>query len=167
MLAKEIGSYSGPWVDAEPVANPTTEQSASSANRMAEDTAQMTRTASRIMVSFATSAAAPGAIVVVDSTSVWGDGIAFQPIIEKSATGTYVIEYATEYEDALVGTEGNEAVEETEQVVFRFSWGSAKGATFGHVQGSEANNIITAYVFDAAGNLSDLGGGVTVQVFAR
>lgn len=168
MYSKTVSSYSGPWIDREAVANPTDEQSASSMNRLIEDAAQMTRTSTKIMVRFATSStAAPVAIAVDDSTSQWGEGVSFAPTISKTATGTYTITYATEYEDALVGTEGNEAVEETEQVSFRFVWGSAIGSTFGTVQGNGVNNVITAYVFDASGALSDLGGSVDVQVFAR
>lgn len=171
MLAKTIGNYSGPWVDEEAIANPTSQQSANSMNRVGEDCAQMTRTSTKVMVRFATSATAgPIAIDVVDSTSQWGEGVSYVPTIEKTATGTYEITYATEYDDALVGTDGNEAVEETEQVVFRFSWGSAMHATgpvLGHVRCTSVDNVITAYVFNAGGTLSDLAGGADVQVFAR
>jgi hypothetical protein len=168
VLAKESSSYGAPFLDDAPVANPTTEQSAALYNRHAEDSAQMTRTATGIKVKFeTTTTAGPISVSVVDSTSVWGEGIAFQPTISKTATGTYVITYATEYDDALVGTEGNEGVAETEQVSFRFGHGGCLGSTFGHVQPSFSNNVITTYVFDAAGALSDLGGGVVCQVFAR
>lgn len=171
MLAKTLGSYSGPWEDEEAVANPTTQQSSSSMNRVAEDAAQMTRTSTKVMVRFQTSATAgPIPIDVVDSTSQWGEGISYVPTIEKTATGTYTITYAVEYDDALVGTEGNEAVEETEQVAFRFSWGSAMHATgpvLGHVRCTSVDNVITAYVFNAGGTLSDLSGGADIQVFAR
>lgn len=171
MLSKTLDSYSGPWIDREAVANPTTEQSASSMNRLIEDVAQMTRTSPKIMVKFKTTAtAAPVAVSVDDSTSQWGEGVSFVPTISKTATGTYTITYATEYEDALVGTEGNEAVEETEQVSFRFIWGDAfkaSGPTMGSVRGSSVNNVVTAYVFDATGALSDIGGDAVVQVFAR
>ena len=167
MLAKTIGNYSGPWVDEEAIANPTSQQSANSMNRVGEDVAQMTRTSPKIMVKWNTSAGANGAQLVIDSTSQWGEGVSYQPAIAKTGTGSYTITYATEYDDALVGTEGNEAVEETEQVSFRFSWGNAIGPTFGHIQCIHVNNVITAYVFDATGTLSDLGGGILVQVFAR
>lgn len=168
MLSKTIESYGGSFVDAQAVGNPTTEQSAPYYNRHAEDCAQMSRTSTKVMVSFATTTTAgPVAVTVIDASSQWGEGVSYKPTIEKTATGTYVITYATEYDDALVGTTGNEAVEETEQVAFRFGWGSCMGSTFGHVQPSFADNVITAYVFDATGALSDLGGGVTAEVFAR
>lgn len=171
MLTKTLQDYGSPFVDAEATANPTTELAASQFNRLSEDSAQMTRTSTKIMVKFATSAGGAGAIPVVDSTSQWGEGISFTPTAVKTSTnGVYLITYAVEYDDALVGTTGNEAVEETEQVSFRFIWGSALHATgpvLGHVRGTSVDNVITVYVFDATGALSDLGGGATVQVFAR
>lgn len=171
MLSKESADYGAPFVDAEATANPATQQSASLYNRHAEDSAQMSRTSTKIMVKFKTSSsAAPVSISPDDSTSQWGDGALYAPTISKTATGTYTITYAIEYDDALVGTEGNEAVEETEQVSFRFIWGDAfksSGPTMGSVRGTSVDNVITAYVFDASGSLSDLGGNAVVQVFAR
>lgn len=171
MLSKDISTYSGPWQDKEAVSNPTTDQGASSMNRIAEDAAQMTRTSTKIMVKFLTSATvAPVSIAVSDSCSQWGEGASYAPTILKTATGTYTITYATEYADALVGATGNEAVEETEQVAFRFIWGDAfltSGPTMGSVRCSSVDNVITAYVFNVAGALSDLTGGAVVQVFAR
>lgn len=167
MNSKTIDNYAGPWVDASAIANPTTQQSAASANRMAEDTAQMTRTSNKVWVKFSTSSGANGSRPVLDSTSQWGEGNAYAPAIAKTGTGTYTITYATEYDDALVGTEGNEAVEETEAVAFRFHGWNIEGSTFGHVNVSSVDNVITCYVFDAAGTLSDLGGGVVVSIFAR
>jgi hypothetical protein len=171
MLSKSISAYSGPWQDEIAVSNPETEQSATSMNRIGEDTAQMTRTSTKIMVKFTTTlTAGPAAVTVSDSTSQWGEGNSYQPTISKTATGTYTITYATEYEDALVGTEGNEGVEETEQVSFRFIWGTALltgGPSVAHVRCTSVDNVITAYVFDAAGALSDMSGAAIVQVFAR
>lgn len=167
MDSRSVDQYGAPFQDQEVVANPVNEQAAAQYNRHAEDSAQMTRTSIKVWVKFATSAGANGAQSVVDSTSQWGEGNSYAPSIAKTATGTYTISYATEYEDALVGTEGNEAVEETEQVDFRFHGWNIEGSTFGHVQVSSVNNVITVYVFNAAGSLSDLGGGVVVSVFAR
>lgn len=171
MNSKTIGNYSGPFVDELAVANPTTEQSASSYNRHAEDSAQMTRTSTKVMVKFTTTlTAGPAAVTVTDSTSQWGEGNSYKPTISKTATGTYTITYATSYDDALVGTTGNEGVEETEQVSFRFVWGDALltgGPSVGHVRCTSVDNVITAYVFDAAGSLSDMSGATVVQVFAR
>lgn len=171
MLSKTIESYGGSFQDQEPVANPENELAAAQFNRLAEDGAQMTRTSPKIMVRFATSAAAaPVSITVTDAASQWGEGNSYKPTVSKTATGTYTITYATEYDDALVGTTGNEGVEETEQVAFRFIWGSAlhtTGPVLGHVRGTSVNNVITAYVFTSGGVLTDLGGGADMQVFAR
>lgn len=171
MLAKTSADYGAPFVDAQATSNPTTELAAAQFNRLAEDSAQMTRTSGKIAVKFRTSAsAAPVSIAVDDSTSQWGEGVSYAPTISKTATGTYTITYAVEYPDALVGTEGNEAVEETEQVSFRFIWGDAfkvSGPTMGSVRGSSVDNVITVYVFDATGAVSDIAGNTVVQVFAR
>lgn len=171
MLEKTIGNYNGPLKDEEAISNPETQQSASAYNRHAEDSAQMTRTSIKCWVKFTTSStAAPVAIDVSDSTSQWGDGASFAPTISKTATGTYTITYAVEYDDALVGTEGNDAVAETEQVAFRFVEGSAfdpSGPTLGHARGTSVDNVITVYVFDDAGTLSDLSGSGIVDVWAR
>ena len=167
MQAKTIGQYGGPFRDKLAVANPETEQSAAVANRALEDTAQMTRTATRAMVKWNTSAGANGEQTVIDSCSVWGEGSAYAPTVAKTGTGTYTITYDTEYPDALVGTEGNDGVEETEQVSFRFSWGNAIGPTYGQIQCIHVDNVITAFIFNSSGTLSDLGGGIPVQVFAR
>jgi hypothetical protein len=166
MLPKTIESYGGPYISAEPVSDPQTEQSAEYGNRSFEDLAQCTRTVPRAFVSFNTSSGGAGAISVLDAISVYGDSGTATPDIEKTATGTYTVTYATEYEDALVGTE-SDSVSETEIVSFRFGWGSARGSTFGHAQIDPADNVVTVYVFDAAGALSDLGGGKRIDVFLR
>jgi hypothetical protein len=166
MLPKTIESYGAPWNDAEAATNPETEQAAAQANRMAEDLAQCTRTVPRAWIAFATTVDPPGPITLTDATSVWGDSIATSPTIAKTATGTYTATYATSYDDALVGTDSDE-VSETEQVNFRFGWGSGSGGTFAHVQVSIASNVVTIYVFDDAAALSDLGGGVSLNVFLR
>jgi hypothetical protein len=164
MLSKGIDSYGAPYVNAASVGDPTTEQSAEYANRVFEDVAQMTRTAVRAWAAFETSSGGAGALSSVDAISVWSEDAS--PTFAKSATGTYTITYETEYEDALVGTE-SDSVAETEQVSFRFGWGSARGSTFGHVQVAIADNVVTVYVFDAAGALSDLSGSKRIDVFLR
>jgi hypothetical protein len=164
MLTKTIQSYGGEYHDSAPVGDPTTEQSADYANRVFEDVAQMTRTAVRAFAAFVTSSGGAGAISSVDAISVWSEDDT--PTIAKTSTGTYTLTYPTEYEDALVGTD-SDAIAETEVVYFRFGWGSARGSTFGHVQVSPVDNVVTVYVFDATGALSDLGGSVRVDVFLR
>lgn len=166
MLPKTIQSYGGEYHDSAPVGNPQTEQSADYGNRALEDQAQATRTVPRAWFSFATSSGGAGAIDLVDATSVWGDSGSADPVLAKAATGTYTATYATEYEDALVGTT-SDAIAETEQVFFRFGWGGARGSTFGHAQVDPVDNVVTVYVFDATGALSDLGGDKRIDVFLR
>jgi hypothetical protein len=129
----------------------------------------MTRVTDRVRVKFATSAAAAPVSITphTDGRTVWGSGASFDPTISKTATGTYLISYGTSYDDSLVGTTSN-AVSETETVNLTFSHGCVKGSTFGTVQTDELNNTITVYVFNGANPpvLSDLGGGVTVEVVA-
>lgn len=164
MLPKNIASFGGPFLSSAPVANPSTEQSADYANRVFEDVAQMTRTAPRAWAAFSTSSGGAGAISSTDAITVWSEDDT--PTVAKTATGTYTLTYPTTYEDALVGTE-SDAIAETEVVYFRFGWGSARGSTFGHVQVDPVDNVVTVYVFDASGALSDLGGSVRVDVFLR
>ena len=166
MLPKQISSYGGYFLDSAPVGNPQTEQSADYANRAFEDLAQATRTVPRAWFSFATSSGGAGSIALVDATSVHGDAGDADPVLAKTGTGVYTATYATEYEDALVGTE-SDAISETEQVFFRFGWGAARGATFGHAQVDPVDNVVTVYVFNAAGVASDLGGNVRIDVFLR
>lgn len=166
MLPKTIESYGAPWQDKEAATDPQTEQAADQANRMAEDLAQGTRTLTRAMVRFSTSTAAPGPIALTRAESVWGSSVATDPVVAKIATGTYTITYAASYDDALVGTV-SDAVAETELVSFNFAWGCGVGLQLAFVQAEGANNVVTAYVFDLAGALSDLGGARPIQVFMR
>jgi hypothetical protein len=168
MLSRDLNNYSAPWID-EPqgVTNPELEQPAASANRMAEDLAQTTRAVPRAHFNFLTTAtAAPIVVAFVDSANVWGEGSGSAPVIAKTATGTYEAVFATSFEDGLAGTIAD-AESETEDVNFRFGGASVRGSTRGDAQVDLNSNNITIYVFDAAGVLSDLGGGRRVDVWAR
>lgn len=163
MLPKDIQSLGGPFIDAEPVENPQTEQSADLGNRMLEDVAQMTRTSEKAFLKFATQTGNGSITPHADSRTQWGSSSAYFPTLSHTATGTYLATYDTEYDDGLVGGV-SDAVAETETVSFIGGGGDVHGSTFGHVQVSLADNVVTIYVFDAAGALTDLGGGVTVEV---
>src|SRR5690606_17484442 len=111
---RSSAEYGAPYVDQESVSNPETQMAANRFNRMAEDVAQMTRTSVKVDVLFSTTSAA--AVVAVTPTSgktQWGTGSSYLPTINKTATGTYVITWATSYPDALDGTTAD-AVSETE-----------------------------------------------------
>lgn len=107
MLAATIETYGGPFVDQEPVANPETEQAAAQGNLVFRDVAQLTRTGARAWVQFTTSSAAPGVIdaSTVKAWTVWGDGDAYKPTVEKLATGKYAVTFASSYLDELGNVE--------------------------------------------------------------
>jgi hypothetical protein len=164
MLSATIQTYGGPFADESAVGNPTTEQSAALGNRTFEDLAQATHTSAKARLKFATSATAGPIPITVnaDSTTQWGSGSFYFPTIQKTTTGTYVATYATEYDDALVLAGLPEGI--TETVNFKHGHPSVHGSTYGRAQISLASNVVTVYVFNAAGSLSDLGGTVTVDV---
>jgi hypothetical protein len=167
VLAKDVNNYGGVFVDAEAVGDPSSEIAARIDNRIHEDVAQMTRVTGRVRVKFTTSAAvAPVSITPhTDGRTVWGAGASFDPTISKTATGVYLITFATTYDDALVGTTSN-SVSETETVNFTFCSWNLEGSVFGHVQVTPLNNTLTARVFDAAGALTDLAGAGIVHIEA-
>lgn len=168
MQSRDLNNYGGPKKDAPPgVVNPDLEQSATDHNRLIEDSAQATRSVSRAWFCFDTTATA-GPIVVptVDSANVWGEGSGTAPVVAKTATGTYEAIFATSFPDGLAGTIAD-AESETENVNFRFGGGQVRGSVKGDAQITPSNNTLTIHVFNAAGALSDLGGGVRVDVWAR
>lgn len=168
MYPRNIDNYGSAKVDSAPVANPETELPAAAHNRTIEDLAQLTRTGARVFFSFATTTtAAPVAVSAIDCATVWGDGVGSSPAIQKTATGTYVATFQTTYQDGLAGTIAD-AESETETVNFRFrAGGGVRGSTRGDIQLDLASNVVTVYVFNAAGALSDLGGSITVDVGVR
>jgi hypothetical protein len=159
MLDKNIADFGGVKVDARPVKNPTSQQTANNHNNIAESVAQGTRTIKRVIVSFNTSAGAPGAITVIDNRTVWGNGASYYPAIAKTGTGVYTITYNTSYTNAL-GT--------SEAVSLVFPHGQMAGSTFGHVQVEVTSAaVLTVRVFDAAGAATDAGGSKLVTVWSR
>ena len=156
-LPRLIQNYGGPFVDAEPVNDPTTQQSAALANRSFEDCAQMTRTTTRAWFRFTTTAAgAPVAVTVTAGRSHAGTGSGQFPTLQKTATGTYVGTYAANFVDGLGETEANS---------YQSAWGAVGGTAFGLVFVGIVGTVITVLVKDAAGALTDLGGTAVVTVF--
>ncbi len=168
MLAKTINdSYGGIYFDAVAVGDPSTELAAAIDMRIHEDVAQMTRTCKRVYLKFTTTLTAATVAVTphADGRTVWGSGASFDPTtLNKTATGVYLATYATEYEDALVGTT-SDSVSETETVDFRFGGGNCEGSAFGHVQVTPLNNTLTIRIFDAAGAPTDLGGVAVIEAW--
>lgn len=162
MIPKIIGSYGGPYADAEVVEDPTTQIASSLFNQAIEDLAQATRSVARALVAFDTDPAAlPGdSIPVVDATSVWGDSASANPTITKLAAGVYEVAWAVSYVDGL----GN-----SESVSLRFAGsdlgigGSPYGFTRTELTGA---NSLAVNLGDLGGLDSDLGG-KRVTVWAR
>ncbi len=160
MLSKTIADYGGIKVDAGPMRNPQSQLAAAQHNRLAEDTAELTRTGWRAIVTFATiAAAAPQTGATSYDTTVFGNGASYQPAVAKTTTGTYTLTYQSSYTDGL-------SVPETVQ--WYVAKGSASSSTFGHVQCVvTAANVVTVYVFDGTPTLSDLGGAIPITVWIR
>lgn len=157
--SRTVETYGGPYLDERPVEDPTTQQAAAFYDRHAEDTAQMTRTSDKALFTFSTSSGGAGAITVSDGRSHAGVGAGQLPVGAKVSTGLYTFTFAASFEDDL---------EEEEIVSFGYGGGRVKHlATAGHVQVTGASNVISVAVFDMAGVLSDLGGGIPIEVDAR
>ena len=172
MLPATLSDYGAPYQDVRPVRDPTTQAAAEKYNRMAEDVAQATRPIQRAAVSFLTTAtAAPTTVSAGNVTcfTVWGSGSAQKPVVTKTATGAYTLTWTATFDDGLVGVENMEAVAETESVVFtmpigapntRSASGYAKVLTI-------ASNVVTVGVYDNTDALSDLSGGVAIDLALR
>lgn len=162
MLPQTLSSLGAPFIDQEPVEDTEAQLAADYYNQTVECVAQGTRSVVRAWVSFETDTGAPGAIAVVDSTNVWGDGALKEPAIEKTGTGIYQITYASTYDDAL---------NVTETVSFRFSGGwlaDDGGALACFVQVCRtAANVLRVHVMDSTGTPSDLSGGKLIEVIIR
>jgi hypothetical protein len=171
MLPATLSDYGAPYQNVRPVRDPTTQAAAERYNRMAEDVAQGTRTAIRAEVSFLTSAGVNGAISAGNVThfSVWGSGSAQKPTVAKTGTGQYTLTWATTADDGLVGVANMEAVAVTENVVFTMPIGAPNVRSAGARANilTIASNVVTVEVYDDTGTLSDLSGGVAVDLALR
>jgi hypothetical protein len=157
MQPKTIADYGGPYRDALPVEDPETQLASDAFNALAEDTAQLTRTALRAIVRFATDAA-PN-LAVQGAVSVWGSTSAHRPTVTRNNVGVYSILYPLSFPDAN-GVE--------EEVSFLFAQASIDGVTPGHARILMiAANLVIIHVFDASWTLSDLGAGTPIVVWLR
>lgn len=157
--SRTIDSYGGVYTNEQPVANPTTEQSAAFYTRHSDDSAQMTRTTRKVFVRFPTTAsAAPVAVTPTDGRSHMGVDGAALPTVGKTATGRYTVTYPVSWTDDL-GV--------LENIGFTEASGSVQHlTTFGHVQCTVVANVIYVSVCDMAGSATDLGGAITLCVSA-
>lgn len=157
MQPKTIADYGGPYKDALPVEDPETQLGSEAFNALAEDTAQLTRTALRAIVRFSTG---PGQNPTVQgAVSVWGSTPAHRPTITRNSVGVYSVLYPLSFPDAN-GVE--------EEVSFLFAQASIDGVTPGHARILMiAANLVIVHVFDASWTLSDLGAGAPIVVWLR
>ena len=156
---RTIDDFGGIFFDRVPVQVPNQEQSATFGNRLHEDTAQMSCTTDKAVVTFLTRTTNGACTIVGGRSHAGGGGGGLPTSITHTGTGLYDITYPSSFTDAL---------NVVENVTFSFSAGRVKHlSTAGHVQTTEATNVIHVAVFDMAGSLTDLGGGVGVEVDAR
>jgi hypothetical protein len=153
---QSIDSYGGRKYDDAPVEVSLVEMSSSEDMRRSEDLVHGTRVSfgRRTGVRFVTTTS-NGAITPIAGRSHWGAGSNL-PTVARTGDGLYTITYAATYTDAL---------DVVEDVVFFEADGHVESlSTAGKVQCTVASNVISVAVFNAAGLLSDLGGGVNVFV---
>jgi hypothetical protein len=157
-LPRVIANYGGPYIDEKPVRNPQTEQSAAYGNKSLEDLAQLSRTTIKAIVQFPTTAsAAPVAVTATAGQCHNGTGSGSYPTISKTGTGVYVVTYPSTWTNAL---------SVVENVSFTFGDASVMGSTAAaKPQISISGPVITVNVFNTSFAASDLGGGVTIQVW--
>lgn len=159
MINRTLGSYGAPYSNAEVITDPTSEADAELYNRLSEDAAQMTRTIDRAEFSFAT--VASGAATVTSSTTatVWGTGGTHDPIVARTATGTYTATFPTTKTDALSVVEAVGFLRGRGQV--------ASGTIFGLVQVTVSGSVATIYIFDATHALADITAGTVIDIWLR
>lgn len=157
MLPKTIEDYGGPFVDAKPVSNPTSQVSAARFNRLAEDGAELTRTGIRAIVHFIP--VTVGDPTVAYHTSVWGSSSTERPTITRGGTGLYTIEYAASFTDPLGVVESVSLVSAMTGIVSD----NNDRVTVADVSSNQA----VVKVWDNTGTLSDLTGAETVMVWFR
>ncbi len=147
--AKSLADYGSAKVDKKPSANATSTLAAAHYNRLAEDTAAMTRTNDRAVVSFVT-IGAPGTVSVASYNSHWGSGASVQPALARSSQGVYTITFASTYTDGL-------SVVETVAMVAAHA--QCSGATYAICQCTvSSSTLITVRIFDAGGSATDVAG---------
>lgn len=152
--ADSLATYGGPYADALPVRDPSTDMAAAKFNLLAATVAMGSRMLPRCEVAFAGAASAP---TVASFEAVWKGATGTSPTPARSGTGTFTFTFPTSVNDEL-GTA------HVLNLTSARAW--AEGATAYTCQASAAGNVITVYVFNSAGALNDAVG-VTIRVAAR
>jgi hypothetical protein len=154
MIPRTIADYSGPKADARPIKDPTTQVSADDYNKLANDAAQVSRTVTRARCEFLP--ANPPAIV--SAGSIWGNGNAQRPSIQRLEVGRYQLTYPTALPDELGANEAVSFVDAQAPTV------KSTSPAFALMESVNANVAIVR-VFDGTGALSDTTGArVTVRL---
>lgn len=153
MTPKTLDDYGAPKGDALPIEDETTQLAADQYNELAEDCAQLTRTAPRAIVTFnvGTSPA------VTSAVSVWGGGLAQQPTILHPSLGNFVVIYPATMVDGL----GN-----AESLNFRFAHAAINSTFPAHIRVDAigANNV-SVWTLDNSFAPNDLGVSYTVTIW--
>lgn len=150
--AEEYGAGFEVLSDAQPVEDPSTELSADYYEVMAEDVAQLTRTAYRAILVFTTSAASPAN--AVRTQTCWGDPLSYAPVITRGGVGIYTLTYPASFLDGL---------NVSETVSFFAAHGQVSSLTEdGYVRCTVAGAVINVRVYRSDTNaLSDFTTGTT------
>jgi len=153
--ADSLSTYGGPYANygTGPV-DPTTDLDANLFNKLAATAAMASRMVDRCEVAFVYSGSAA---TVSSFEAVWKGNSTTTPTITRTATGTFTITWPSSVQDELLASHAL-------NLSSAFGW--AQGATNYHLQASCAGNVITLYVFNTSGTLTDPTG-ITLRVRAR
>lgn len=161
MEARAIeADYGGPFTDAHAVTNPDTDQSAAQANRVMEDSAQMTRTSRKMRVAFDT--VGSGDPTVASFSSQYGNDSGKYPTLARSGVGLYSVTLAASYTDDL-GTVETTSIGDAWAVARQGASGSAADDV--HVKVLAITGaVITLRVESPLGTVADAGDDSTAAI---
>jgi hypothetical protein len=163
--------------------NPSTDFDAAMANGLFDLTSQTTlQNNGRMKVVFSTSTASTGSgpvqITPTWGTAEWGNAPANYPVVQKTATGTYLVTAPATWTNSLdTPSAGELQISQVETVSFNWTLEKAVGNS-GAVLASKvvttfAGNVITVFVYAVTVSggalvftLSDLSGGVPIFLSA-
>lgn len=152
-----LPSYGGALSDYSPVADSTTDRSATGTNPAYADVAAMTHSALRAWTRMTLSASAP-ALVAWDAT--WkGNVTNVAPTLARSGVGTNTITYAaTVFDEIPNGSPGYTAAGFLLNLRAAFGTDRTGASALWHVRALVTSaNVITVYTWNAAGALADMG----------
>ena len=148
-------TFGGSKLDFSPTEDPTTDESAATRNQYVADVAMMTATATRSWAQFV-AAATTGGMSVTAHASNWGNAIGVIPTLSRTSAGIYVITWPASVLDAL-GV--------SHSLNYRAAHAQVRDTAAGWLaQAVPATNVVTLYVRNPAGTLTDATG-LQVDVF--